>query len=92
MEIRVGDAKQLISAVAGPIDLLFLDAAKEEYLAYLKLAEPLLAPKAVVVADNVKRFADAMRDYLEYVRKSGNYESECHDFGFDAVEVSRRVR
>ncbi|MBI2326821.1 hypothetical protein HYU92_00730 [Candidatus Curtissbacteria bacterium] len=41
-----------------------------------------------MVADNVGMFADAMADYLEYVRSSGKYKSKTYDFGFDAVEVS----
>lgn len=40
-------------ALAGPFDLVFLDALKEEYEAYLAALRPRLAPGAVVVADNV---------------------------------------
>ena len=88
IEVIVGDAKQLITSLKGPFDLVFLDAAKEEYIEYLKLAEPKLSPRAVVVADNAKMFAREMKDFLEYVRHSGKYESTFHDFGFDGVEVS----
>ena len=48
-----GDALETIAGVAGPVDLLFLDAAKDEYRRYLELAEPALAPNAVLVVDNV---------------------------------------
>lgn len=37
----------------GPFDLVFIDAVKEEYLAYLEAVVPRLAPGALVVADNV---------------------------------------
>ena len=40
-------------ALAGPFDLAFIDALKEEYLAYLESIVPRLAPGALVVADNV---------------------------------------
>lgn len=40
-------------ALAGPFDLVFLDALKDEYLAYLAEVIDRLAPGAVVVADNV---------------------------------------
>jgi caffeoyl-CoA O-methyltransferase len=39
--------------LAGPFDLLFIDALKDEYLAYLEAALPRLEPGALVVADNV---------------------------------------
>ncbi len=40
-------------ALAGPFDLVFIDALKEEYAAYLDALLPRLAPGALVVADNV---------------------------------------
>jgi caffeoyl-CoA O-methyltransferase len=41
-------------ALAGPFDLVFIDALKEEYAAYLDaLADGRLAPDALVLADNV---------------------------------------
>ena len=40
-------------ALAGPFDLVFIDALKPEYAAYLDALVPRLAPGALVVADNV---------------------------------------
>jgi predicted O-methyltransferase YrrM len=40
-------------ALAGPFDLAFIDALKPEYLAYVHALRPRLAPRALVVADNV---------------------------------------
>ncbi len=88
VEIRVGDATELIPSLSGTFDFMFIDALKEDYLAYLKLAEKKLEKGAIVVADNVKIFEEAMGDYLEYVRKSGKYESTTYDVGSDALEVS----
>jgi predicted O-methyltransferase YrrM len=42
---------------------------KTEYLHYLRAVEPKLKAKAVIVADNVIRFADEMRDFLDAVQK-----------------------
>jgi predicted O-methyltransferase YrrM len=53
VEVIEGDARQTIEAVEGPIDLLFLDAAKGEYRTYLELAEPKLSERAVLVVDNM---------------------------------------
>jgi predicted O-methyltransferase YrrM len=39
--------------LAGPFDLVFIDALKHEYGAYLDAALPRCAPLALVVADNV---------------------------------------
>src|SRR5262245_23433459 len=40
-------------ALAGPFDLVFIDALKPEYAGYLEALVPRLAPNALVVADNV---------------------------------------
>lgn len=61
---------------------------KEEYLDYLKLIEDRLTPGAVIVADNAKIFANAMADYLSYVRNSSRYQSQFIDCGEDGLEVS----
>ena len=53
VEIVEGDARETISALDGPFDLLFLDASKGEYRDYLELAEPKLSPRALLVVDNL---------------------------------------
>jgi caffeoyl-CoA O-methyltransferase len=40
-------------ALAGPFDLAFIDALKNEYAAYVEAIVPRLAPGALVIADNV---------------------------------------
>jgi predicted O-methyltransferase YrrM len=49
LEAFAGETPEL----AGPFDLMFIDALKDEYLAYLTALMDRLAPGALVVADNV---------------------------------------
>ena len=91
VDVVIGDAIETIPKLKGTFDILFLDAAKEEYLDYLKTAEDKLSKNTIVVADNVKVFEDAMKDYLDYVRGSGKYKSKTYDTGHDAIEVSISV-
>jgi predicted O-methyltransferase YrrM len=88
VKIITGDALQVIPTLKGPFDFAFIDADKSEYFQYLKLAEDKLRQGAVVFADNAGIFADQMHDYLNYVRNSGNYESEFVQVGDDGVEIS----
>jgi predicted O-methyltransferase YrrM len=53
VELIQGDARETIDSVEGPIDLLFVDAAKDEYRRYIELAEPKLSERAVLVVDNM---------------------------------------
>jgi predicted O-methyltransferase YrrM len=58
-----------------PIDFMFIDADKMNYLSYFKKVEPHLVPNAIVVADNASNFAEYMTDYLEHVTKNESYAS-----------------
>jgi len=96
IEIIVGDALEAIPKLDQKFDLLFLDAAKDEYLRYLKLAEQKNLHKgSIIVADNVGVSENEMLDYLEYVRNSGFYESKTIETELeftpdvkDAIEMS----
>ena len=70
-----GDALQTLQNVEGPVDFVFIDALKRDYLKYLKILEPKLTVGAVVVADNVIVSARQMKDYLDYVNNSPDYDS-----------------
>jgi caffeoyl-CoA O-methyltransferase len=53
IEVRHGRALAELAKVEGPIDLLYIDCVKEEYLEYLEIAAPKLSERGVIVADNV---------------------------------------
>jgi predicted O-methyltransferase YrrM len=96
IEVIVGNALDNIPKLNQKFQLMFLDAAKIEYLKYLMSAEKKCLEKgAVIVADNVEVSKNKMLDYLEYVRNSGIYRSETIETTLeytpnikDAIEVS----
>lgn len=53
VELVEGDARESITRLEGPFDLLFIDATKTEYREYLELAEPKLSERALLVVDNL---------------------------------------
>jgi predicted O-methyltransferase YrrM len=53
VELVEGDARETITRLPGPFDLLFIDGTKTEYREYFELAEPKLSGEAVVVIDNL---------------------------------------
>ncbi len=62
-----GDALQILPGLAGPYDLVFLDADKPQYLAYARLALPKLRPGGLLIGDDTTSLAGQMQDYLEFV-------------------------
>ncbi len=102
MEERIkmieGDGTTELRKLLGTFDLVFLDAEKTEYLAYLRAVEKNLHKGSVIVADNVGIFKDQMQDYLRYVRNQGSYKSrtvetllEFSDSTKDAMEISEKL-
>ena len=59
VEVRVGDAKELLAAMIDepvePFDLVFIDADKGSYPEYLERAIRLSRPGSVILADNAIR-------------------------------------
>jgi len=68
-----GDALQVLPTLEGPIDFVFIDAVKRDYLKYFKALEPKLKPGAVIVADNVIKAAQSMQDFLDTLQNDPNY-------------------
>ena len=83
-----GDALRVLPRLQGRFDFVLIDAAKAQYLRYLRALEPKLRPGAVVVADNTRIFRREVAPYLAHVREGGRYRSREVDFGADAMEVS----
>ena len=75
MDIRYGEALEIVKNLKGPFDFVFLDATKEEYLAYFKQLLPKTKKGTLFVADNAIMFEDRMKDYLDFVRNHPKLES-----------------
>ncbi|HUS71909.1 MAG TPA: O-methyltransferase [Sedimentisphaerales bacterium] len=90
-----GDALETLPTLKGKFDFVFIDALKRDYLKYLKLIEPKLKPGAVVVADNVIRSAGGMKDFLDYIQKSPNYDTVIIQASMekgDGISVSYKIK
>jgi len=70
-----GDALKTLPELEGEFDFVFIDALKQDYFKYFKLIEPKLKKGAVVVGDNVIRSERAMKDFLDYMQNSPDYDT-----------------
>lgn len=53
IELRIGNALEIIPGLDDLFDLVFIDADKEQYIEYYKLAIEKLRPGGFILADNV---------------------------------------
>ena len=88
VKVVVGDALRVLPFLRGPVDLMLLDAQKEDYLDYLKAVESRLVKGALIIADNTGIYRRDVKPYLSHVRGGPPYTSREYDFGFDCMEVS----
>jgi predicted O-methyltransferase YrrM len=89
----VGDARERIGEVAGPVDVLFLDGGFENYYPCFLRCRDKLRPGALLIADNAGIGADQMADYLDLVRRECQSRTEWFETDLswnprDAMEIS----
>ncbi|MEZ0073060.1 putative O-methyltransferase YrrM [Planotetraspora sp. GP83] len=74
IELRLGDARETLKDLPGPVDLLLLDGWLDLRLPILKVVQPRLRPGALVIADDIDLYIDQdfTQDFLEYVNDPAN--------------------
>jgi len=70
-----GDALVLLQNLDEKFDFVFIDAAKEEYIGYIKAIYAKLMKPSLIVADNAISHVEAVSEYLDYVRTDKNISS-----------------
>jgi caffeoyl-CoA O-methyltransferase len=80
IDSRLGDAREILKTLAGPFDLVFIDALKAQYIDYYEAVLPKLSERGLIVADNVvwyglpfnpeanDRETEGVRAFVEHVR------------------------
>jgi predicted O-methyltransferase YrrM len=93
VEVRLGDAKKIVRDLPTGIDLVFLDAWKDDYVEYFDAVLPKLRIGGAVVADNITRpesAQEAMKRYQAHVRGKPDVRSHFLSIG-SGLEMSVRV-
>jgi predicted O-methyltransferase YrrM len=68
VELRCGDATEIIATLAGPFDFVFFDADRIDAHKQLALLLPKLAPSAFLLADNALSHPAELADYLTMIK------------------------
>jgi caffeoyl-CoA O-methyltransferase len=61
IEVRMGPALDTMRHLKGPFDLIFIDADKINYVNYYRRALDLLAPRGLILIDNVLWDGDVLK-------------------------------
>jgi predicted O-methyltransferase YrrM len=68
VELIEGRAADTLPTLPGPFDLVFLDADRSSYLAYLDIVVPKLRSGGLLIADNATSHAGELQDFLARVK------------------------
>lgn len=81
VEALQAEAVEALADIDGPIDLLLLDAEKEQCRQFVELAMPKLSDRAIIVIDNTLTHADELRDFLAWLRSRETFTCAAIDIG-----------
>jgi predicted O-methyltransferase YrrM len=91
VDLRLGDAVELLQTLDGRFDFVLLDLWKELYVPCFDLILPLLVEDAFIVADNMilpARFREDAAAYRRHVRATGRFDSILLPLD-EGLEISR---
>ncbi len=75
-----GDAAPILAGLTGTYDMIFMDAAKGQYIHFLPDVLRLLAPGGVLVSDNVLQDGDVVESRYAVVRRNRTIHSRMRDY------------
>lgn len=74
VELVLGKAGTIVKELAGPFDVVFIDADRTGAAENLKALMPKLAPAVLLLADNVHSHPEEIAGYLAAVKKLEEFE------------------
>lgn len=78
-----GDAADILQELTGVYDLIFMDAAKGQYLSFLPEVLRLLAPGGLLVSDNVLQDGDIVESRFAVTRRNRTIHARMRDYLYE---------
>ena len=83
IELLEGDAAEILKGLTGPYDLIFMDAAKGQYLAFLPDVLRLLAPGGLLLSDNVLQDGDVIESRFALERRKRTTHARMREYLYE---------
>ena len=78
-----GDAAEVMKTLSGPFDLIFMDAAKGQYIHYLTEALRLLPKDGVLVSENVMQDGDVIESRFAVERRNRTIHARMREYLYE---------
>lgn len=84
-----GDAFELLGKLVGPYDLIFMDAAKGQYIHFLPDVLRLLAAGGLLVSDNVLQDGEILESRYAVTRRNRTIHSRMREYLYELKHDDR---
>lgn len=78
-----GDASDILRELTGTYDLIFMDAAKGQYLRFLPEILRLLSPGGLLVSDNVLQDGDVIQSRFAVTRRNRTIHARMREYLYE---------
>ncbi len=78
-----GDAADILRELEGPYDMIFMDAAKGQYLHFMEDAMRLLAPGGLLISDNVLQDGDIVESRFAVTRRNRTIHARMREYLYE---------
>lgn len=78
-----GDAAELLKRLSGPYDMIFMDAAKGQYLNFLPDVIELLPKGGILISDNVLQDGDILESRYAVTRRNRTIHTRMRDYLYE---------
>jgi len=78
-----GDATEVLKTLEGSFDLIFMDAAKGQYIHFMPDIMRLLAPGGLLISDNVLQDGDIIESRFAVTRRNRTIHSRMRDYLYE---------
>lgn len=81
--LLAGEASDILKELEGPYDLIFMDAAKGQYIHFLPDVLRLLSPGGILLSDNVLQDGDIIESRFAVTRRNRTIHSRMREYLYE---------
>ncbi|MGM5481485.1 MAG: O-methyltransferase [Nanobdellota archaeon] len=85
-----GKSAEILNGWSEPVDMVFIDHSKENYLNDYKKVEPHLSERAIVIADNMLDNPRKVMDFRMYLEENEEFETYVIDIDNGILIATRK--
>jgi predicted O-methyltransferase YrrM len=91
VDLRLGDAFEVLRELPGPFDFVFIDIWKNDYLRAFRALRDRIAPGGVFTAHNVCQKMEGIDEFLRVIRADSQFKTrvDCHSGAGVSVSVRK---